>query len=361
METQELLLPPKRELLTAKELIPVNFLQIENLSDSTGIMQHALYDMPNRKEGYCIDDNSRALLLMVWAIQQENNEIARRLLPVYLGFIHYMQREDGAFRNFMCYDRACPEDVGSEDAFGRTLMALGFLVKENTNPSYVKAGKEIFEKAYPNCEKLTSLRGMANSIIGLNKFVQFNQPDDNRKNTLIVLANRIARMYEENKTADWHWFEPILAYDNAIMPLALLHAYELTSNEKYLQIALESFAFLESKVFHRGILRPVGNKGWCVPGSKPAQFDQQGIDAMAMVLYYQQAWKMTRDKKIIRKLLSSYQWFLGANDLGVSLYDQLTGGSADGLQEEGINYNMGAESTLAFWLSHFAAADVLRS
>lgn len=358
METADIsLLEPS--LFTTVDLPDVNFSHIRNLTDDTGMIQHAIFTIPNRKEGYCIDDNARALLLAVWAGKDKNHRELERLLPVYLSFIHYMQTDKGCFRNFMDYRKHCPEDQGSEDSFGRTMMALGYLVREGLSDSLTKTAAEIFMKAWPYTGQLVSLRGMANTIIGICQFIHFNYPDDLRKNSVVSLADKMVSEYEKNKTAGWNWFEPVLAYDNAILPLALLHAYELTGDETYFAVATEAMEFLESNVFHNGILRPIGNNGWCKKGGKPARFDQQGIDAMAMVLYYQQAFRVTRDKDCLAKMIDSYQWFLGANDLGLSLYDPSTGGCADGLHAGGINLNQGAESTLAYWISHIAVAATL--
>jgi hypothetical protein len=342
----------KPALLNKGQLPKTNFSHINNLTDDTGMIQHAMFAMPNRKEGYCIDDNARALLLMVLACKDKRNKTAHRLLPVYLSFIHYMQTDNGYFRNFMSYSKSSMDICGSEDSFGRTIMALGYLVNEGSSPLLVRTGAEIFSKAYKHIEHLSSLRGMANSIIGICRFIKYNFPDDLKKNMVTKLAGKMVSMYEQNKQTDWHWFEPVLTYDNAIMPLALLHAYEITRHDNYLSVALESMQFLESKVFHDGILRPIGNQGWCKRGGSTAQFDQQGIDAMAMVLFYREAFEVMHEQKYLDKMHESYEWFLGANDLGLSLYDSSTGGCADGLHAEGINFNQGAESTLAYWVSH---------
>jgi hypothetical protein len=359
METGDILIFSKPFLFTTARLPDVNFSHIRNLTDDTGMIQHAVYNIPNRKEGYCIDDNARALLLAVWACKDKKNRVAERLLPVYLSFIHYMQTDNGNFRNFMSYTKDCPEEQGSEDSFGRTIMALGYLVNEGTSASLIRTGEEIFVKAWTHTDQLVSLRGIANTIIGICQFIQFNYPDDLKKERVISLSDKMVSMYEDNSTDRWNWFEPVLAYDNAMLPLALLHAYELTKDETYLSVATTAMEFLESHVFHNGILRPVGNQGWCKKGCGPARFDQQGIDAMAMVLYYQQAYRVTHDKTYLSKMVDSYQWFLGTNDLGLPLYDPYTGGCADGLHAEGINLNQGAESTLAYWISHMAVASAL--
>jgi hypothetical protein len=272
-----------------------------------------------------------------------------------------MQTDNGEFRNFMSYGKVCHEERGSEDSFGRTLMALGFLVNEGPSRSVITIGAGIFNQAYPNIRKLTSLRGIANSLIGVCQFIKYNYPDDIKRELVIELADKMSVMYELNKEADWRWFEPVLTYDNAILPLALLNAYEITNDEKYFEIAFESMEFLESKVFRKNVLRPIGNEGWLSRGQKEgAQFDQQGIDAMAMVLFYQQAFRITRSNKYQRRMYNSYKWFLGRNDLGLALYDPVSGGCADGLHKEGINLNQGAESTLAYWISHMVVASSLQ-
>jgi hypothetical protein len=338
----------------------INFEHIRNLTDDTGIIQHAVFSIPNRKEGYCIDDNSRALLLSVLAHKAELPKADLPNLQVYLSYVHYMQTKSGEFKNFMDYTKVAVEDRGSEDSFGRTIMALGYLINEGPASLVVKTGIGIFIKAVPHIDRLVSIRGIANSIIGVCQFIKFNYPDDTKANLVTKLANRMMQMYEENKRQNWHWFEPILTYDNAILPLALLNAYEITGNKDYLSVGMESISFLESKVFHDNMVSPIGNDGWFPREGVAARFDQQGIDIMAMVLMYQQAFRLTRDTKYQTRMYQSFQWFLGKNDLGVSLYDPSTGGCADGLHSEGINQNQGAESTIAYWISHLIVAGSLK-
>ena len=350
---------PKTAPFKASQMPALNFSHLQSLTDNTGIIQHALFSIPNRKEGYCIDDNARALLLTVWAGKNDKSRVAQTLLPIYLSYIHYMQTDDGYFGNFLSYAKTSTEERGSEDSYGRTMMALGFLVNEGPTHLLVRTGLGIFVKAYEHVGRLVSLRGIANAMIGICQVIKYNYPDDLKEHMISRLSDKLVAGYNDNQRDDWHWFEPILTYDNAILPLALLNAYEITQNEEYLRVALESMRFLESKVFFDGVLRPVGNQGWCKPGEDPAQFDQQGIDVMAMILYYQQAFRVTREQQYLDRMYQSYRWFLGANDLGMALYDPSTGGCADGLHSEGINFNEGAESTLAYWISHVTVASAL--
>lgn len=348
------------EDLQPEDLPARNFAHIRNLTDDTGMIQHAIFDIPNRKEGYCLDDNARALLLVVWASRRAPDPEAQRLLPVYLSFVHYMQTDDGYFRNFMFYTKACPEDRGSEDAFGRTLMALGYLLHGGRHEMSVRTAADIFAAAYPHTETLRSPRAIAYAIIGICQHLRFRYPDDLKRNRVTQLADKLVAAYHQYRTDNWNWFEPVMAYDNAILPLALLHAFEACGNNTYRETAMSTFGFLESKVFAGSVLRPIGNRGWYKKDGEMAQFDQQGIDVMAMVLFYELAYRVTQQKEWAVKMFRSYGWFLGANDLGQPLYDPLTGGCFDGLHSQGVNLNQGAESTLAYWISHIAVEAVLQ-
>lgn len=360
MEYEDIVVSAQPKSFTSELLPEINFNHIRNLTDETGIMQHAVFDMPNRKEGYCLDDNARAVLLGVWATKNKINSGASRLLPVYLSFIHYMQTGNGYFRNFMTYSKETPEDRGSEDSFGRTMMALGFLINEESSHFLVRNAREIFSKSYARVDELISLRAIATTIIGICQVIKYSFPDDLKRNKVIELADKIVNGYNHHNSAEWHWFEPVLTYDNAMIPLSLLNAYEITQDNRYLSIAFESMEFLESKVFGDGMLRPIGNKGWHARGEEIARFDQQGIDVMAMILFYSQAFRITREQDYLSRMYLSFQWFLGTNDLGLPLYDPSTGGCSDGLHSEGINLNQGAESTLAYWISHLVVYASLR-
>jgi hypothetical protein len=350
----------KKETIPGKiSLPPFNPDHILNMTDGTGIIQHALRNIPNRKEGYCTDDNSRALLLSMLAWKQGGYPEALKLMSVYLSFVHYMQMEDGYFHNFMHYNKQIVLDGGSEDAYGRTMMALGYLMAHGPSPLTVKTAEEIFLKAAPHMDNLISLRGIANSLIGLCIFTGSDNAHDGQLGRIEQLANKLVHEYQRYSNEDWNWFEEVLAYDNAMIPLALLHAFEITRQDEYLHTALEAISFLETKVFRDGVLYPVGNNGWCHKGGSTALFDQQPLDAMAMVLFYQQAYHVTGNKKFLTKGARSWQWFMGENALQLPLYDKDTGGCADGLQPDRVNDNQGAESTIAFWISYFAVSEML--
>jgi hypothetical protein len=322
------------------------------LTDSTGIVQHAKYGIPNLKEGYCLDDNARALIMSVMAYEQKKNQDAYKLLPVYLSYIHYMQREDGNFRNFLSFSRKYLDRTGSEDSFGRTIWALGYLIQNAPNNSYREFAVELFFNSIKHFKNLKHVRGYANTLIGVAYFLKANPLHEEMLAVLKLFTAKLVKEYEEHSDENWHWFEDKLSYDNAILPLALFHSCEVTRNKKVKKIAIASLNFLERLTFKNSYLNPVGNDGWLLRNKRLPEFDQQAIDTMGMVLMYFQAYVVGGNPDYLRKMFKSYLWFLGENKLRVPLYDHETKGCCDGLQPNGINRNQGAESTLAYLISH---------
>jgi glycosyltransferase involved in cell wall biosynthesis len=333
-------------------LPPFSLTHINRLTDDTGIIQHAKFGIPNLKEGYCLDDNSRALLMVLIASRQMKDMRALELSPIYLSYIHYMQNTDGTFRNFLSFNRNFLDEIGSEDSFGRTIWALGYLLGNAPNDAYYQTGKLVFFNASPNFEKLKSIRGIANTMIGISYYLKSNPADDAMTERLRNLANVLLKHYQENQSAGWNWFESLLAYDNGILPLALLHSAEILHDEKITQTAINSMNFLTEHTLKDNYLSVIGNEKWYKKEGERSVFAQQPIDAMAMVLMYHQAFHLTRNKEYLNKLYLSFLWFLGENDLRMSLYDFETKGCCDGFESDGVNRNQGAESSLAYLISH---------
>lgn len=335
------------------EILPkFSLAHVLRLTDDTGIVQHAKYGIPNLKEGYCLDDNARALIMALMAYQRNKSSDAYRLLPIYLSYIHYMQTDDGNFRNFLSFDRRYLDEVGSEDSFGRTIWALGHLISCAASNSYREFALELFHKSYPHFKALKHIRGQANTIIGIALYLQVYPTDEGMVAELVRLTTPLVEAYENTRSDDWEWFEESMTYDNAILPLALLHSYEITGNQKVKQIALKTMAFLDQLTLSNGYLSPVGNDGWYYRGGTFPTFDQQAIETMAMVMMHFQAYQTFRKPEYIEKMFLSYKWFLGENTLRAPLYDYETKGCCDGLLPTGINRNQGAESTLAYLISH---------
>jgi glycosyltransferase involved in cell wall biosynthesis len=338
---------PDLLILPAFSLVHIN-----RLTDDTGIIQHAKFGIPNLKEGYCLDDNSRALLMVLMAYRQMKDMRALELSPIYLSYIHYLQNADGTFRNFLSFSRNFLDEVGSEDSFGRTIWALGYLMANAPNDAYYQTGKLVFFNAAPNFEKLKSIRGIANTMIGISYYLKSNPSDDSMTERLRNLAYVLMKHYKENQSPDWNWFESLLAYDNGILPLALLHSAEILNDDKITKTAIESLNFLTSHTLNDNYLSVIGNEKWYKKEGERSVFAQQPIDAMAMVLMFHQAFYLTKDKDYLNKLYTSFLWFLGENDLRMSLYDFETTGCCDGFESYGVNRNQGAESSLAYLISH---------
>ena len=322
------------------------------MTDDTGIIQHAKFGIPNLKDGYCLDDNARALLMSLMVYKQKKDSDALELCPVYLSYIHYMQNVDGTFRNFLSFKRDYLDEHGSEDSFGRAIWALGYLLGNAPNDAYFQIGREIFFKALPNFEKLKSIRSIANTIIGISYYLYRTPTDEGMIKILLSLTNKLVEHYENNKTDNWKWFESLLVYDNAILPLSLMHAFKILKEKRIKKVAFESLNFLTEITMKDGCLSIIGNEKWFIKDGERSVFAQQPVDAQAMVLMFHQAYILTKEKKYLNNLYTSFMWFLGENDMRMNLYDFETNGCCDGLESYGVNRNQGAESTLAYLISH---------
>lgn len=345
-------LPKQENAIDPLLLPPFSLAHIKRLTDDTGIIQHAKFGIPNLKEGYCLDDNARALLMVCMSYKQKKDPLALELMPIYLSYIHYMQNKDGTFRNFLSFNRNFLDKIGSEDSFGRTIWALGYLLGNAPNDAYYQTGKLVFFDAAPNFEKIKSIRGIANTMIGISHYLRTNASDDAMKDTMHKLANILVSHYEQTQTENWEWFESLLAYDNGILPLALLHAAEVLEDKDISNVAFTTMDFLTEHTMKDDYLSIIGNKDWYVRDKERSMFAQQPIDAEAMVLMYHQAYVLTGNQDFLKKLFTSFMWFLGENDMRMSLYDFETKGCCDGFENYGVNRNQGAESSLAYLISH---------
>ncbi|MCK4345156.1 MAG: glycosyltransferase family 4 protein [Bacteroidales bacterium] len=355
----ERILKDKPQVFVEKETIidplvlpPFSLVHIKRLTDDTGIIQHAKFGVPNLKDGYCLDDNARALLMVLMTYRQKKDPLALELLPIYLSYIHYMQNKNGTFRNYLSFNRNFLDKVGSEDSFGRAVWALGYLLDNAPNDAYYQSGKLIFLNASPNFENLQSIRGIANTMIGISYYLKNNLSDESMTERLRNLAYKLINQYKNECSASWKWFEPLLAYDNAILPLALLHSAKILNDDKVTETALETMNFLTQITLGRGYLSLIGNKNWYKKGGERSVFAQQPVDTHAMVLMFHQAFLLTKEKEHLNNLFTSFMWFLGENDLRMNLYDFETEGCCDGIEKYGVNRNQGAESTLAYLISH---------
>ncbi|MBN1907765.1 MAG: glycosyltransferase family 4 protein [Deltaproteobacteria bacterium] len=323
-------------------------------TDDTGIMQHANYTIPDRTHGYCTDDNARALL--VAAMGQKylpiNGHGLSHLTGHYLGFLLYSYNEkNGRFRNFMTYSREWMEDVGSEDAHGRVIWCLGKSVAFLDDPGHLAICTTLFNKAIRAVETFLSPRAIAFCLVGMHAYLKKFSGDSDVRRIREILAERLFSQFKNNTTKDWPWLENSLNYSNGKLPHALLLSGQWVPQSDMIDMGLNSLKWLLSIQTEDGHFAPIGSNGWYEKGGLKARFDQQPIEANAMIDACVEAFNVTRDKIWIESAVMCFNWFLGNNDLNMLLYDAKTGGCRDGLMADGINQNEGAESTLEWLLS----------
>lgn len=336
------------------ELPSWRFDHLFRLTDKTGILQHANHSIPNFEEGYCTDDNARALLLTIHLEELGllNTDLAEHAVS-YASFLHAAYNpETGRYRNFQGYDRRWLEPVGSEDSQGRAAWALGVCVGSSDRLKLRSWAMSRFQPSILSVLETTSPRAWAFGLLGLTAYSRRNSQDQKAIAIRDQFINRLVDLFERNATSDWYWFEDILSYDLGRVPQAMIAAGKASGHQQALKIGLEALEWLinvqKSPLNH---FRPVGCMGFYRKGEEKAIFDQQPIEANAMVSACVEAFRATRHPVWLNEAQIAFLWFLGRNDLGQELYDPISGGCFDGLQENRINQNQGAESTLAFLLS----------
>ncbi|MCC6153438.1 MAG: glycosyltransferase family 4 protein [Candidatus Hydrogenedentes bacterium] len=321
------------------------------MTDTTGILQHAIYSVPDRRHGYCTDDNARALRAAILHFDLYEDESVLPLASTYLSFLHYaFNPETGRFRNFMGYDRRWLEDVGSEDCHGRTIRALGCAAAFAHNETIRNFAVELLHSALPALERMEHLRPLATSTIGLHAYLSRYPADRTVRRLRDEIAARMWRQFQSEISEDWPWPEDVATYDNAKLPHALILCGQWVPHGEMLDQGLRSLDWLVRKqTTNDGHISLIGNNGWMPRGCERARFDQQPIESMAMVEACAEAYRCTQDRVWLDRARNVFGWFLGHNDTQSVLYDFSTGGCRDGLQADGPNLNQGAESTLA-WL-----------
>jgi glycosyltransferase involved in cell wall biosynthesis len=331
------------------ELPPLKPDHLRAMTDETGILQHALFTVPDYSHGYTTDDNARALLVSILMDELGNSEsvgLASRYLA-FLGFAFNAQNK--RFRNVMDYQRNWSENAGSDDSHGRAIWALGTVLSHSTTPSFNSMAGWLFEQALPSILVTTSPRAWAFALIGISEYSQKYSGDRMANQVSEELAGRFLRLYQSNRSEEWRWFERSLTYCNAALSHALLICGRSIPNSIMTDAGLESLNWLAGlQCAPEGHFVPIGSNGFYHFGNERARFDQQPVEAQTMVSACLEAFRTTGDKHWDKEARRAFEWFLGRNDLKLPLYDATTGGCRDGLHPDRPNENQGAESTLAF-------------
>ena len=324
------------------------------MSDSTGIFQHASFTVPNFAEGYCTDDNARALVLVLklQKLGHGSSHLGAQA-ATYAAFLnHAFDRKRGRFRNFMSFDRHWLEEVGSEDCQGHALWALGLCVSQSGQGSFQMLAAELFELALPVAAEFMSPRALAFTLIGIDEYLRRFSGDRRASQIRESLTAKLMQRYADAATGEWHWFEEVVSYANAKLPHAMILNGRCLNNGPMLELGLKTLRWLiKIQTSDAGSFRPIGSNGFYPRGKERAQFDQQPIEAQVTIAACIEAYHATGDMFWVTEARRAFEWFLGRNDLGLALYDSTTGGCRDGLHVDRLSQNQGAESTLAFLLS----------
>ncbi len=340
--------------VTGSAVLPeIRLDHLRTLTDDTGLFQHALYSVPNRSHGYCTDDNARALVttVMHWRLFKE--EQIRPLFRIYLSFLlDGYNRKNGRMRNFLSYQRRWLEQASSEDCHGRTIWALGYTVAYPPDDSLLGLITPFFKQLLVPVEPFTSPRAWAFTILGAVYYLKRFGGDPEVRKIASTLSERLCRQFDENSSAEWFWLEESVTYDNARIPQALIAAGNYLEEQRFLETGLRALDWLISVQTNPegGQLSLVGNNGWYSRGGEKAAFDQQPLDAAALVDACSQAHQATGEPRWQIAMDWSFNWFFGNNDIHQPLYDFSSGGCHDGLMPGGVNQNQGGESTISLLL-----------
>ncbi len=338
------------------ELPPFKLDHVVRMSDDTGIFQHATFNVPNFREGYCTDDNARAFILCTLMGDLSGDAPEKkldRLATTYLAFLAAaFDEETGRFRNFMGFGRQWLEEAGSEDSHGRAVWAAGCGAARTRNEGHRKLSEHLLVRGVPAVAGFSSPRAWASALLGIHEFLESRPGHPEMTAAGKALTDMLLRLWSDFATDDWPWFESVAAYDNARLSQALIRSGRILREPEAIRIGLVSLSWLVSlQKTQAGHFRPIGSDGFYEKGGARADFDQQPVEAQAMISACLEAFRATGDAAWRREAKRAFEWFLGRNDLGLPLYDPGSGGCGDGLHPDRVNQNQGAESTLAFLLS----------
>lgn len=348
----------KRNGIQARRPPALNSLNLAHLKaithDERGIWQHCCGARPNERFGFSIDDEARGLIAAIeLASRGVEPQFAARLGHVCFDFIERAARSDGHYHNFADEHGQWLDSVGSDDSFGRTLWGLASAFAADL-PFVPKArANALLDRSLPLVAQLVPLRSKAFVILALAQLPGYDD-DLARRLALDLLA-----AYEATSSPDWRWFEDRMTYCNARLPQALLVASPLFPEEgRFLEAGVETLDFLlqAMRLVGKGAgYAPIGNDGWYRRGEPdPARFDQQPVDAGALVEACMAAFRATAEPRFRKAAHEAFSWYHGENIHGMPIYDPLTGGVCDSLTPTGVNCNQGAESVLSYILAYFA-------
>ena len=356
-EIAEMVAAKPRRLPAKVRLTPLvpDIAAVERMSDSTGMLQHSIYSIPDRRHGYCIDDNVRALMLMT-AIDNLDEAVRDKWMTIYASFVQYAWNPDKRrFRNFMNFDRTWCEEYGSEDSNGRTIWALGVTARRSSLVKHRDWAVRLFDETASLAFELQSPRAQAFAMLGAAAMLGAHPGHELATNILEQFSNDLLALVEEARRPEWEWFEIVLAYDNARLPEALIRAGMALKRDDLLKCGLSTLGWIVAQqTSPEGRFRAIGTESFGRAYEEPLPFDQQPLEAQATIDACSAAFRATGDARWVEEATRAYRWYLGQNDLDLPLATAQDGGCFDGLMPTGLNRNQGAESILALQLASCA-------
>ncbi len=345
-----------------RPLFPAQRKHLDEMTGPFGIWQHARGITPDEAFGVCTDDVARALtvdLLQARTLGWEAVSASARRSLAFL--VAAFNPAKGSFRNFRGADGTWLDNKGSQDTQGRALLAVGGAVRDVPEAAMRLEAKSLFEAAVPWARHLTSPRAMASVILGCDAAIAGGMAGET-EHTFAVLVGRLRKAFSvPDLDGDWPWPEETLTYENALLPHALIKGAERLGDSRLRSVGLTVLDWLiEIQMTRHGTFTPIGNEGWWTHGAIRSQFDQQPIEATAMILATGAAYDATQDAGYRRAAEAAYGWFLGDNDAGLAVAEVSTGGCHDGLAQDHVSENQGAESTL-MWLTALEQMRLLRT
>ena len=336
----------------------INLHHVKKLTTDFGMIQFAKINHPDIETGYTLDDNARAMVAMCqhYAITKDESDL--KYINIYLNFIQYCLQHNGFFLNYVDEQKDFTEQNNTtnlEDSNGRAIWALGYLISLDVllPKLFVDKANLLIQSALKNITTIHSTRAMAFIIKGLY-YSNINNKSKSDNLVIIELSNRLVQMYRHEQDEDWAWFESYLTYANSILPEAMLCAWLATGNIVYKQIAKNSFDFLLAKTFIKKGIKVISNKTWLHRKAALVEFEiggEQPIDVAYTILALDKFYDVFKDESYLDKMEISFNWFLGNNHLHQIIYNPCTGGCYDGLEENYVNLNQGAESTVSYLMA----------
>ncbi len=349
-------------------LPPVSLEHLKKLTTDFGMIQFAKLNQPDINSGYTIDDNARALIVMCQHYELTRDKADIPYINTYLRFISVCQQADGSFLNYLNKEltfTAQNEKENLDDANGRAIWALGYVVSMQTilPIRFTTMANSIIEKAMPYLPALHSTRAMGFVIKGLHyRHLKIKL----QKNSALIneMAKRLLQMYRHEQEKGWRWYESYLTYANSILPEAMLCAWITTGNPVYKETAVASFDFLLEKLLGNSKFKVISNQTWLQKGTSmllQANGGEQPIDVAYTILALNRFYQVFKRNAYKNKLDIAFNWFLGANHLNQIIYNPRTGGCYDGIEEQAVNLNQGAESTVSYLMARLTMEKMLRN